>query len=100
MMFRFSALFAATAIAAMPAAASTLFTAELQTPVEETTRIAAYDAIWICEADTCEAVLNRRTATVRVCKRVVEELGPINAFGTTSDPLTEDEITECNASLN
>ncbi len=53
MMFRFSALFAATAIAAMPAAASTLFTAELQTPVEETTRIAAYDAIWICEADTC-----------------------------------------------
>ena len=69
MMFRFAALFAATALAAMPAAASTLFTAELQTPVEETTRIAAYDAIWICEADTCEAVLNRRTATVRVCKQ-------------------------------
>ncbi len=99
-MFRFATLFAATAFVAMPAAASTLFTAELQTPVEETTRIAAYDAIWICEEESCEAVLNRRTATVRVCKRVVAELGPVSAFGTDADALSEDELTECNASLN
>ena len=99
-MIRFAALALAAPLFALPALASTTFTAELQTPVEDTTRIAAYNAIWICEDNACEAVLNRRTATVRVCKNVVEEIGPINAFGTAADALTEDEIEECNASLN
>ncbi|MAI89298.1 hypothetical protein [Ponticaulis sp.] len=99
-MQRFLTLSALALFGALPAMASTTFTATLEAPKSETERIAAADAIWICEGETCEAVLNRRSATVRVCRHVVSEIGPVTAFGTAEDPLTPEEVSECNASLN
>ena len=99
-MLRISAVLAATAFFAMPALAATSFSATLETPVTEKARLTAYDAVWICEADTCQAELKRKSATVRVCKKVVSEIGPVKTFGTSEDLLSEEEIAQCNASLN
>ena len=99
-MFRFASVALLSLSVAAPALASTTFTATLQTPVDAPNRVTAYDAVWVCEDATCEAVLNRSSATVRVCKKVVEEIGAISAFGTADDPLSDEEVEECNASLN
>jgi hypothetical protein len=99
-MLRFASAALISTLIAAPAFASTPFTATLQTPKEDKERITAYDAIWVCEADTCEALLDRKTATVRVCKKVVSEIGPITSFGTDEDMLDDEEVAKCNASLD
>lgn len=99
-MIRFATAALVSTFVALPALASTTFTATLQTPTTEKQRLTAYDAVWICEGETCEAILNRKSATVRVCKKVVEEIGAVKTFGTEADPLTEEELEKCNASLN
>tara|TARA_Y100000052_G_C2880589_1_gene45247 strand:- start:10 stop:309 length:300 start_codon:yes stop_codon:yes gene_type:complete len=99
-MLRFASVALISLAVAAPALASTTFTATLATPVDAPNRVTAYDAVWVCEDSTCEAVLNRSSATVRVCKKVVEEIGAISAFGTAEDALDEAEVAECNASLN
>lgn len=99
-MLRISAVIAASAFFAMPALAATSFSATLETPVPEKTRVTAYKAVWLCEADTCVADLNRKSPTVRVCKKVVSEIGAVKTFGTDEDALSEEDIAECNASLN
>ena len=99
-MLRFASLALVSLVAAAPAFASTQFTATLKTPVEEKLRTTAYDVVWVCENDTCEAYLDRSTATVRVCKKVVSEIGPVSFFGTDEDSLDDDELQSCNDSLN
>ena len=54
-MLRISAVTRRLCFFAMPALAATSFSATLETPVPEKTRVTAYDAVWICEADTCDA---------------------------------------------
>lgn len=99
-MLRFASIALASMFIAAPALASTPFTAKLETPKAEKERITAYDVVWICEADSCEAYLDRSTATVRVCKKVVKEIGPITSFGSEEDSLSAEEVADCNASLN
>lgn len=99
-MLRFTSAALISLLFSAPALASTPFTAELETPKAEKERISAYDVVWVCEADTCEAYLDRKTATVRVCKKVVSEIGPIKSFGTSEDQLSDDEVAKCNASLD
>lgn len=98
-MIRFASVALLSTAIAMPAFASTAFTATLKTPKEEKERISAYDVVWVCENDTCEAYLDRKTATVRVCKKVAAEIGPVSAFGTADDKLSDEEIATCNESL-
>jgi hypothetical protein len=95
-MLRFASIAILSTFIAAPAFASTAFTATLKTPKSEKERVTAYEAVWICEADKCEATLNRSNATVRVCKKVVKEIGAVTAFGTTEDMLSDEEIAKCN----
>lgn len=99
-MLRFTTIALTSLLFSAPALASTPFTAKLETPKADKERITAYDVVWVCEADTCEAYLDRNTATVRVCKKVVSEIGPVTSFGTSEDELTGEEIEKCNASLD
>ena len=96
-MIRSVTLSAAFAAIALPAAASTAFTAKLATPAEAQDSVVAASAVWTCDGETCVAELNRRTATVRTCKKVASEVGELVAFGSADDSLTEDEIAECNS---
>lgn len=97
-MIRSVTLSAAFAAIALPAAASTAFTAKLATPAEAQDSVVAASAVWTCDGETCVAELNRRTATVRTCKKVASEVGELVAFGSADDSsLTEEEIAECNS---
>lgn len=99
-MLRFASIAVISTLIAAPALASTPFTATLKTPKEAKERITAYDVVWICEADKCDAVLNRKTATVRVCKKVAKELGQVVSFGTEGSMLDEKDIEACNSATD
>ena len=96
-MIRSAALSAAFAAITLPAAAGTAFTATLAAPAEAQDTVVAASAVWTCTAETCVAELNRRTATVRTCKKVASEVGELVAFGSDGDSLSEEEIAECNS---
>ena len=95
-MIRSIAVTAAFAAIAMPAIAGTAFTAKLVTPANAQDSVVAAKAVWSCEADTCVAELNRRTATVRTCKQVASEVGVLASFGSTNGTLSEEDLAECN----
>lgn len=96
-MFRPIALCAAVAAVALPAAAGTSFTAKLAAPMEKAENVVAAKALWSCSTDTCVAELDRKTATVRTCKKVASEVGELVAFGNDKDTLSEDDLAKCNA---
>jgi hypothetical protein len=97
-MLRFASIAVISTLIAAPVFASTPFTATLKTPKETKERITAYDVVWICENDKCDAVLNRKTATVRVCKKVAKEIGEVTAFGTDGGMLSAEDLEKCNSS--
>ena len=96
-MIRSIVLSAAFAAIALPAAAGSAFTAKLTAPADGQSSVVAAKAVWTCNGDTCVADLNRRTATVRTCKKVASEVGTLVSFGTANDSLSEEELAECNA---
>lgn len=95
-MIRFVPLAAACAALVLPAAAGTNFTAKLTTPVESGDSIIAAKAIWSCDGDTCVAELNRRTVTVRTCKKVASEVGVLAAFSNDKESLSAEDLAKCN----
>lgn len=95
-MFRTVSITAALTAIAMPAAAGTVFTAKLTKPVASNDSIVAAKAVWNCEAETCVAELNRRTVTVRTCKKVASEVGVLAAFSNDRESLSEDDLAKCN----
>ena len=66
--------------------------------MNEAENIVAAKALWACNADTCVAELDRKTATVRTCKKVASEVGELVAFGNDKESLSEDDLAKCNAS--
>ncbi|MBY0563361.1 MAG: hypothetical protein K2P58_04160 [Hyphomonadaceae bacterium] len=73
-----------------------IFTARLETPVAQQTRVIAQNTIWTCEGDTCRARADH-ASTVRACRQLGRELdGRIVAYGPEGDELTADEIARCN----
>lgn len=73
-----------------------VFTARLQQPVSEPTRVIAQDTIWDCEGDTCRARPDHG-ANVRSCRQLARELdGRITEYGAESDRLSADELSRCN----
>jgi hypothetical protein len=97
-MIRTIALTAAFAAIALPAAAGNGFTAKLAAPMDRAENIVAAKALWACSGDTCVAELNRKTATVRTCKKIASEVGELAAFGNGKDSLSEADLAKCNAS--
>lgn len=95
-MTRTIALAAIAAAFTLPAAAGTNFTAKLATPLDSSERIVAAKALWDCNGDTCVAELNRRTVTVRTCKKVASEIGQIADFSNGTESLSADDLVKCN----
>ncbi|WP_300376420.1 hypothetical protein [Henriciella sp.] len=95
-MLRTLSLTAAFTAIAMPAAAGTMFTAELTRPVAANESVVAAKAIWNCNETTCVAELGRRTVTVRTCKKVASEVGVLAAFSNDRESLSEDDLAKCN----
>lgn len=86
---------AAFAAIAAPAFASNSYTFETVNPVSEK-RIIAESVVWSCEGTKCTAELDRKKPTVRICKKIVKEVGEVTALRNTSSELTAEEIAECN----
>lgn len=99
-MIRFTTAAIVSLLIAAPAMASTNFTATLKAPKADSARIVAYDVVWLCADTTCEASINRKKATVSVCKKVVKQIGEVAAFASENNALSEEELSKCNASLN
>ena len=78
------------------AMAGTAFTATLETPMTEAEQIVAAKSVWECADATCEAELNRKSATVRTCKQVVKEVGALAAFQSENGALSEEDLAKCN----
>ncbi len=88
---------AAFAAIAAPAFASSAYTFETVNPVKEK-RVVAESVVWTCEGTTCTAELDRKAPTVRICKKIVKEVGEIAALRNTKSELTAEQLAECNAS--
>ena len=95
-MIRSLSLAAAAVAIAMPAAAGTVFTAKLAKPLAASDDVIAAKAIWLCEADKCVAELDRRTVTVRTCKKIASEVGVLAAFSNDKESLSEEDLAKCN----
>ncbi|GGB64113.1 MULTISPECIES: CC_3452 family protein [Henriciella] len=95
-MIRTASIAAAAAAFALPALAGTSFTAVLTKPVEKSDSIVAAKALWDCDGDKCVAELNRRTVTVRTCKKVASEVGELAAFSNEKESLSEADLAKCN----
>jgi hypothetical protein len=70
-------------------------TAKLVTPVAAITHVAADNAVWTCQGDTCQAQLDH-ASTVRDCRQLQHLTGPLSAFGADSATLNDQEIARCN----
>ncbi|MCI4645479.1 MAG: hypothetical protein MRY64_11915 [Hyphomonadaceae bacterium] len=95
-MIRTSILGACALFVAGPALAGTLFTANLSEPVAERTTFVANSAVWTCVDNTCVAELDRRSPTVRSCKKVAEEIGSLASFSSERGELDEADLARCN----
>ncbi|MEX1250629.1 MAG: hypothetical protein WEA77_05470 [Hyphomonas sp.] len=87
---------AAFAAIAAPAFASNSFTFETANPVSDK-RIVAESVVWTCEGTKCTAELDRKAPTVRICKKIAQEVGTLTALRNTKSELTAEQLTECNA---
>ncbi|HWE45150.1 MAG TPA: hypothetical protein VG407_03900 [Caulobacteraceae bacterium] len=53
-------------------------------------------AYWHCSAGICMASGGASQPALRACKRVVAQLGPVNAFTWQGKTLSADELATCN----
>jgi hypothetical protein len=73
-----------------------IFTAKIEAPVAEQTRVIANNAVWTCEGDTCRA-RPTHSATVRACRQFVRESGArVVSYGPEGGELSADELARCN----
>ena len=56
-------------------------------------------AVFECLGDVCAArAPSSDTATLRGCKDLARQMGPVTSFGPSSKPLSDEQIATCNAS--
>jgi hypothetical protein len=92
-----AAIVLSTGFAGVAFARDPVFTAKLEAPVSESTRVIAQNAIWNCNGDTCVARPNH-ASSVRACRQLVRELGArVVAYGPAGQELSADEISRCNS---
>jgi hypothetical protein len=94
-----TAFVAAAAFVALAGVASAkeAATITLAAPVEGVEKVIADSAVWACEGATCTTTL-RSQPTVRGCKDVAKELGPVVTYGHAGRQLSEADLAKCNAS--
>ena len=84
--------FATSAVAAEPVVAKLQGGKGAAKPV-------AGGAVFECLGDVCAArAPSSDTATLRGCKDLARQMGPVIAFGPSSKQLSDEQITTCNAS--
>jgi hypothetical protein len=72
-----------------------VISAQLAQPATQT-QLVASSALWTCAEQTCVARTSQ-SATVRVCRQFVREIGaPVTAFGAESAPLNSEQLAQCN----
>jgi hypothetical protein len=54
------------------------------------------NAAWICNGAEC-ATASARSGPANSCVHVVRQLGPVTAFTTDGEALSEEELAECNS---
>lgn len=86
---------AAFAVIAAPAFASNAYTFETVNPVSQK-RVIAESVVWSCEGTVCRGELDRKAPSVRVCKKIVKEVGEVTALRNSKSELTAEQIAECN----
>lgn len=92
-----TAMIAAVVVAvAGLAVAKTPVVVKLETPKAEQTRIIANGAVFMCEADTCTAVMTR-SVNARTCGEVAEQVGRIASFSGDGRAVTGSDLERCNA---
>lgn len=74
-----------------------VFTAKIEAPVAEQTRVIAQNTLWTCQGDTCRARANH-ASSVRACRQLARELGGarVLAYGPEGEELTAEELARCN----
>jgi len=70
------------------------FSAELASPVADA-RVVAGGIAWRCEGTTCSAPVNG-TRSLRVCRELARELGPVVRFSAGDAVMDEAELARCN----
>ena len=93
-----AACLAAASLFAGQALADEITTATLEQPVAvKTTLIAAHSA-WVCEQDTCAAVVQDGTFGVDTCHQLAKQVGRIAAFQNQYHrTLKAADVDKCNA---
>ncbi len=92
-----SALLGAAALALTAPAFAANFVFETAEPVAEK-HIIAESIVWTCEGTTCVGDLDRKKASVRICKKIAKEVGVVTALRNESSELTAEEIESCKSS--
>ncbi len=71
------------------------FTAELEAPVEKTTKI-IQGVVWQCEGTVCSGS-KATSRPVNACTRLSRKMGTVTSFTTRSEPMAGDDLAACNA---
>ncbi len=95
-MIRTALIAAAITAVAGVAIAKTPVVVKLETPKAEQTRIIANGAVFMCEGDTCTAVMTR-AVNARTCGEVAEQVGRIVQFSGEGRSVTGADLDRCNA---
>lgn len=88
-MLTVSFLFAATAGNATTYRVSLAEATDQRTPVIR-------NAAWVCDGTEC-ATAAARSGPANSCVHIVRELGPVTAFTSDGEALSEEELAECNS---
>ena len=94
-----SSLLAAAVVLALSvgsAQARETLAVKLETPIGKQERVIADRLLFNCIGDQCAAVL-RSKISVRTCRELAKEVGPITAFGSANQSLNDEELGRCNA---
>jgi hypothetical protein len=92
-----STLISAAALAfAAPALAGT-FVFETAAPVADR-HVIAYSTVWTCEDTTCVGELDRKTVSLRICKKIAKEVGEVAALRNDKSELDAADLETCKAS--
>ena len=92
-----SAILGAAALALTAPAFAANFVFETAQPVTEK-HVIAESVVWTCEGTTCVGELDRKKASVRICKKIAKEVGVVTALRNDKSELTVDQIEACKAS--
>ncbi|CAN7400857.1 hypothetical protein LJR225_002538 [Phenylobacterium sp. LjRoot225] len=100
MKFRLTAVLMAVAAGAIATSAlAEPVVAKLQAPGKSAAKPVAGGAVFECLGDVCAArAPSADTASLRGCKDLARQMGPVSSFGPASKQLSAEQITSCNAS--